>query len=329
MDTIRILFPSALTIAFLGAIESLLSAVVADGMARTRHEPDSELFALGLANFLTPFFGGIPATGAIARTASNFRFGGRTPLAAVTHALTVLLAVILLAPLLSYLPMASMSALLLLVAWNMSEVEHFFHTIRVAPRSDTLVLLICFFLTVAFDMVIAVAVGVLLGALFFIRRMASLTEGSFLDHSHSKAMRYRLPKDVGLYAINGPLFFGAAERAIGALRSIGKDVKVIIFLLDDVVAADMTGLVAMEGVLDELKVHGIKAILVGVNKNVRDLFFRGGIKPMEGVIAYADHIEEAMEIVGGKLERYKRNFDRGPVRLQPLHRQRSGESRPH
>lgn len=324
LDTIRALLPSAFTIAFLGAIESLLSAVVADGMARTRHEPDSELLALGLANFVTPFFGGIPATGAIARTASNYRFGGRTPIAAAAHAITVLFAVIATAPLLSYLPMASMAALLLIVAWNMSEIDHFIHTIKVAPKSDIAVLLICFSLTIAFDMVIAVSVGVLLGALFFIRRMASLTEGYFVEPAQSRSRRNNLPKDVVLYSINGPLFFGAAERAIGALRSIGKDVKAIIFDLNDVMAIDMTGLVAMEGVLAELKVHGIKTVMVGVQNEVKNLFYKGGLQPVEGVLAYAKNIEEAIEIVGAKLEKYQRRPETGQVRLQPLHRQKTG-----
>ncbi len=322
-NTIRNLFPSAVTIAFLGAIESLLSAVVADGMARTRHEPDSELMALGVANFITPFFGGIPGTGAIARTASNFRFGGRTPLAAITHAITVLLAVLILAPLLSYLPMASMAALLLVVAWNMSEIDNFFHTIKVAPKSDTAVLLICFLLTVMFDMVIAVSVGVLLGALFFIKRMASLTTGSFLEPSKTKIANFKLPPNVALYSINGPLFFGAAERAIGSLRSIGSSVKVIIFQLEDVMAADMTGLVAMEGVVAELKLHGIKSIMVGTHENVKDLFYKGGLEPLQGVIAYANTLEEAVKMISENLNKYQRK-SHGPIRIQHLHRQRHG-----
>lgn len=323
-ETIRMLLPSAVTIAFLGAIESLLSAVVADGMARTRHEPDSELLALGLANFITPFFGGIPATGAIARTASNFRFGGRTPIAGVVHALTVLLAVLLLAPLLSFLPMSSMAALLLMVAWNMAEIEHFKHTLKVAPRSDSAVLLICFILTIAFDMVLAVGVGVLLGALFFIRRMAELTGGSFVDHRKIAARKLVLPEGTILYEINGPLFFGAAERAIGTLRSIGKEVKIIIFILDDVMAVDMTGLVAMEAVVDELKYHGIKGIIVGARDPVKALFIKGGLKPQEGVLAYANTLDEAIEMVGGKYAKYRRHVREEGVHIKPLHRQRTG-----
>ncbi|MES1210421.1 MAG: SulP family inorganic anion transporter, partial [Pseudomonadota bacterium] len=154
LATLRALFPGAFAIAMLGGIESLLSAVVADGMAGTRHDPDAELLALGIGNVVAPFFGGIPATGAIARTATNIRSGGRSPVASIVHAVTVLAAVVALAPLIGHLPMASLAALLLLVAWNMSEAKHFAHTLRVAPGGDILVLLTCFTLTVVFDMVV-------------------------------------------------------------------------------------------------------------------------------------------------------------------------------
>jgi len=143
----------------LGAIESLLSAVVADGMAGTKHDPDAELLALGVGNVACPFFGGIAATGAIARTATGIRYGSKSPISTVVHAVVVLAAVLALAPLISYLPMASLAALLLLVAWNMSEAKHFVHMVRVAPKSDVAVLLTCYFLTVVFDMVVAVTAG--------------------------------------------------------------------------------------------------------------------------------------------------------------------------
>jgi hypothetical protein len=194
----------------LGAIESLLSAVVADGMARTRHDPDAELLAQGFGNILCPFFGGIPATGAIARTATNIRSGGRSPVAAMIHALTVLLAVLALAPLIGYLPMCSLAALLLLVAWNMSEARHFVQMLRTAPKSDVAVLLTCFTLTVAFDMVVAVAVGIVLAALLFMRRMAEVTHTQLKIGAHPD-LKVPLPDGVLLYDINGPLFFGAAQ----------------------------------------------------------------------------------------------------------------------
>ena len=298
LGTIRMLLPSAFAVAMLGAIESLLSAVVADGMARTRHDPDAELLALG--NVIAPFFGGIPATGAIARTATNFRFGGRTPVAAMAHALTILLAILVLAPLIRYLPMASLAALLLLVAWNMSEVEHFLHTIRVAPKSDVAVLLTCFFLTVVFDMVIAVTVGIVLASLLFMRRMAT----------------------VVIYDLSGPLFFGAAERALNAMRAIAADVRVIIFRMEQVPSADVSGLVAMEGVLREMERQHIKAIFVGLHGQALSVFERGGLKDKEGEVAFCATMVEAFHVMNAKLHTYKRR-NLGPISFQVLHREKT------
>lgn len=317
LTVVRNLLPSAFTIAMLAAIESLLSAVVADGMARTRHDPDSELMALGVGNLLTPFFGGIPATGAMARTASNFKFGGRSPLSAMTHAVTVLLAIVLLAPALAYLPMASLAALLLLVAWNMSEIEHFMHTIKVAPKSDVAVLLTCFFLTVVFDMVIAVTAGVLLASILFIRRMATTTAGTLsFDHA---SLPGPLPKGVVVYDLVGPLFFGAAERAMGAIRAIDSSVKVLLFNMEQVITIDVTGLVALEGVLEEMAHHGIKVILVGVPPASRALFKRAGLEPVPGKLAFCDDLEAAYALLGAKLHSYERQST-GPIRLHVLNR---------
>ncbi|HEX7702689.1 MAG TPA: SulP family inorganic anion transporter, partial [Kofleriaceae bacterium] len=173
--TIRELLPAAFAIAILGAIESLMAAVVADGMAGTRHEPNSELIALGIGNILVPFFGGIAATGALARTATNIRAGSKSPLSAAMHSIFVLACTIALAPLVSYLPMAALAGLLIVVARNMSEARHFVRLARIAPRHDVMVMLTCFVLTVVFDMVIAVTVGVVLAALLFMRRMSVLT----------------------------------------------------------------------------------------------------------------------------------------------------------
>lgn len=315
LQTIRALLPTAFTIAVLAAIESLLSAVVADGMARTRHDPDAELLALGIANVVTPFFGGIPATGAIARTASNFRFGGRSPVASMAHAVTVLLAIVLLAPAVQYLPMASLAALLLLVAWNMSEAEHFVHTVRVAPRSDVAVLLTCFVLTVVFDMVIAVTAGVLLASMLFMRRMAVTTEGKFVE----SGLPVPLPEGVTLYDINGPLFFGAAERAMGAIRAIGDHVKVVIFRMDQVDHVDVTGLVALESVLEELARHGIKAVLVGAPEAALQMFAKAGLKPVEGKLAICRTLDEALTLLGARVHHYRRTRT-GPVRVHVMDR---------
>jgi SulP family sulfate permease len=212
LDTVQALITSAFAIAMLGAIESLLSAVVADGMGGTRHDPDAELLAQGVGNVIAPFFGGIPATGAIARTATNVRSGARSPIAAIVHSFTVLVAVLALAPLLAYVPMASLAALLLLVAWNMAELKHFVRVIQLAPKSDVMVLLTCYSLTVMFDMVLAVSVGVVLAALLFMRRMAEVTHGVISEEEHPAA-KIPLPKGVIVYDIAGPLFFGAAQKS--------------------------------------------------------------------------------------------------------------------
>jgi SulP family sulfate permease len=278
----------------LGGIESLLSAVVADGMAGTRHDPDAELLALGIANVVTPFFGGIPATGAIARTATNIRSGGRSPFASITHAVTVLLAVVLLAPAIGYLPMAGLAALLILVAWNMSEVKHFGHILRVAPRSDVLVLLNCYVLTVAFDMVIAVSVGVVLAALLFMRRMAALTKTRLTSETGEQAggdaATYVLPKalegKVAVYEIAGPLFFGAAQKAMGSLGAIAGRISAVIIRMEHVPVMDATGLVALESAIAQLSKHGCVAILSGLQQQPRQLLEKSqiGHKPWKLVI---------------------------------------------
>jgi SulP family sulfate permease len=321
LATIRRLLPSAFTVAMLGAIESLLSAVVADGMARTRHDPDAELLALGTGNLIAPFFGGIPATGAIARTATNFRFGGRTPIASMTHAVTILLTILLLAPLIRFLPMASLAALLLLVAWNMSEAEHFLHTVRVAPKSDVAVLLTCFFLTVVFDMVIAVTVGIMLASLLFMRRMAHVSEGH-VSHPDHRSLPGPLPEGVVIYDLSGPLFFGAAERALNAMRAIGTDVRVIIFRMEQVSSADVSGLVAMEGVLREMERQRIKAIFVGLHGQALEVFERGGLHDKEGEVAFCATMVEAFRVMNAKLHTYHRR-DLGPIRFQVLHREKA------
>ena len=236
---LRELAPAAFAIALLGAIESLLSAVVADGMAGTRHDPDAELLALGTGNIVAPFFGGFAATGALARTATNIRSGARSPIAAITHSAFVLLAVLLLAPWLSFLPMASLAALLLLVAWNMGEPRHVLRMLRTAPKSDVSLLLLCLFLTVVFDMVVSVTVGVLVGALLFMRRMAEVSSGAVVT-SHPSRLAMPLPAGVLVYQIAGPR--PSAPRARPwRLQRWDKTVKVLISM-SAVPALDVTGL---------------------------------------------------------------------------------------
>jgi SulP family sulfate permease len=279
LGVLRELLSGAFAVAMLGGIESLLSAVIADGMAGTRHDPDAELLALGVANVVAPFFGGIPATGAIARTATNIRSGARSPFASMVHALTVLAAVIVLAPLIGYLPMAGLAALLLLVAWNMAEAKHFAHILRVAPRSDVLVLVTCFVLTVVFDMVVAVSVGVVLAALLFMRRMAEITHARLTGDERTGApgIPEDLDRRIAIYDVAGPLFFGAAQKAVGSLAAIGGGLKVLIVRLDQVPIMDATGLVALESAIAALSKRGCVTILTGLQKQPQGLIERAGL----------------------------------------------------
>ena len=282
LDLIRTLMPSAFAIAILGAIESLLSAVVSDGMTGRKHDPDAELMAQGIGNLVTPFLGGIAATGAIARTATNVRSGARSPIAAVVHSVVVLAAVLLLAPLLGYLPMASLAALLLLVAWNMSESKHFVHLVRVAPRSDLAVLLICFGLTIVFDMVVSVTVGIVLAALLFMKRMAEVSGVTLMGEGHPD-LDEPLPRGVVLYDIAGPLFFGAAQKAMTALKRMeGREVRVVVLDLEHVPAIDATGIVGLESLVARLNESGVKVILVGLQGQPLHALARAGWRNRKG-----------------------------------------------
>ncbi len=262
---VRELLPAAFAIALLGAIESLLSAVVADGMSGHRHDPDAELFAQGVGNFVVPFLGGFAATGAIARTAANIRFGARSPVAAMVHAIFVLAVVLLLSPLLGTLPLAAMAALLIRVAWTMSDAKHFLHTLRVAPLSDIVVLLACFVLTVAFDMVIAVTSGLLLAMMLFMKRMIDIAGVNVLRPG-TRGFPADLPAGVMVFDVAGPLFFGAAEKAMAPQQALwGADKpRVVLFDLRDVPAMDMTGLVALETALDRLTRQDIRVVIAGI-----------------------------------------------------------------
>ncbi len=290
---IRALMPAAFAIAMLGAIESLMSAVIADGMAGTKHDPNSELIALGVANMICPFFGGIAATGALARTATNIRAGARSPLSVVVHSLFILTSTIALAPLVAYLPMAALAALLLIVAKNMSEARHFVRLVRIAPRSDVIVLLTCFGLTVLFDMVVAVSVGVMLAALLFMRRMAVLTKVTLDTELTTK---HDLPPGVRLYEIAGPMFFGAANVALGTLETIGAEARVVIIDMRHVPVVDATGLVALESIVARFRTSQRKTILSGLQPGVADAFDRAGIKRVPGRVAFAPDVETAISM---------------------------------
>ncbi|WP_346797741.1 C4-dicarboxylic acid transporter DauA [Halomonas sp. Bachu 37] len=281
----------AFAIAMLAAIESLLCAVVADGLTRTRHDPNAELIGQGLGNIVAPLFGGITATAAIARTATNVRSGARSPLAAVIHAAVVLLAVIGLAGLLGLVPMAALAALLLVVAWNMSEARHVWHTLRSAPAGDVTILLLCFVLTVVFDMVLAVAVGTGLAAALFIRRMALLTSTQRLEENH--ALTENLPRETVVYDIDGPLFFAAAEKALHTLRHVDAGIRTVILDMRDVPSMDGTAIAALGSLVNEIQHQGAALILVGLPPRIILKLRRAGIRTRRGKLSHRATLETA------------------------------------
>jgi SulP family sulfate permease len=290
----------AFAIAMLGAIESLLSATVADGMTGSKHDSDAELMGQGLANIAAPFFGGIAATGAVARTATNVRYGARSPLAAVFHAFFVLVAVLALAPVLGHLPMASLAALLLVVAWNMGEFKHVAHVLGVAPKGDVVVLLACFSLTVLFDMVVAVSVGVVMAALLFMERMAETASTDLIAEGHP-AFEQGMPRNIVIYEVAGPLFFGAAQKAMSTLRTIRKNVKVVVLDLRAVPVIDATGLVNLESAIRRLQEAGIFVVLGGLQRQPREVFEGAGWRDEPGRLAITADYREATALARRRL----------------------------
>jgi len=280
------LLPSALTIAFLAGVESLLSAVVADGMTGRRHRSNAELVAQGVANIGAAVMGGIPATGAIARTATNIRSGARSPLSGIFHALFLLLFMILLAPLLPFVPLAALAAVLVVVAWNMSEHQRFRHLLS-APLGDRVVLLSTFALTVLVDLTIAIEVGVVLAAVMFMHRMAQaveielhekLIDEDIDDLPPSARTAYTvnsgLPDSVEVYTINGPFFFGAAARLGEVLEQIRPSPEVFILRLRHVPLMDASGAAAMINFLDQCRHQGSHVLLCGVRPQPRTVLTR-------------------------------------------------------
>jgi len=270
---IRELTSPAITVALLAAIESLLSATVADGMMGTRHKSNMELVGQGVANIGSSIFGGIPATGAIARTATNIKCGAKTPVAGMIHAVTLLLILVFLAPLAKGIPLACLAGILVIVAWQMSEIQHF-KQLMTAPRSDIIVLLVTFFLTVLVDLTVAVEVGVVLAAMLFIRRMSEVTNVGMVTRElrdqdevtdPNAAARREIPEGVIVYEINGPFFFGAAETFKDTLRVIDKPPQVLILRMRYVPAIDATGLNTLGELVRRCKSDGTKFILSDVH----------------------------------------------------------------
>lgn len=305
------LLGSAFAIAMLGAIESLLCTVVSDGMTGQATDPNRELIGLGIGNILVPFFSGIPATAAIARTVTNIGAGGNSPLASVVHALFVLASIVLIAPLLAYIPMASMGAILLIVARNMSEAKHFMHILRVAPRNDIVVLLTCFGLTVLINMEIAVAAGMALAALLFIKRMMELTEVQ-LGGSGKARVYPDHPSHVAIYDINGPMFFGAAQRALKTILNLRPEIRAVILDMRDVPMMDMTGIVALTSIIDNLAGKRIYLVINGLKPQIMAKLRRSGVEPRNGAIAFAADIGESLTAaIDGTRLRSARSEDAG------------------
>jgi len=302
------LFPSAFTIAFLAGVESLLSAVVADGMTGGRHRSNGELMAQGIANVGSALFGGLPATGAIARTATNIRSGGRTPVAGMLHAVYLLLFMLLLAPLMRYVPLAALSAVLLVVAWNMSEIENFRNTMS-APWGDRLVLLLTFFLTVFLDLTVAIEAGVVLAALVFMFRMAEAVEVSsgvrMIDDDLQQddparqadlEQRAKLPKGVEAYQIGGPLFFGAANRLDSLLDQFFELPKVLILRMRLVPVIDASGVHALKKLAGRCHRKGIVLIISGLQEQPNRVIAQMRLDEHPGQLHFASNFDRAVKL---------------------------------
>ncbi len=298
----RELLPSSFTIAFLAGVESLLSAVVADGMTGRRHRSNAELVAQGVANSASALFGGLPATGAIARTATNIRSGGRTPAAGMLHALFVLLFMLVLAPWMRYVPLAALAAVLLVVAWNISEYESFRHTLS-APRGDRLVLLLTFGLTVFFDLTLAIEVGIVVAAFVFMFRMADAVEVTsglkMIDDNEGDGdadQRQRLPPGVEVFQISGPLFFGAANRLDEVFDQFRVAPQVFILRMRLVPMIDSSGVHALKAVLQRCRKHGTRLIISGLQAQPRRVFQKMDLHPREGELHFVDNFEQALAL---------------------------------
>ena len=290
---VRELMPSAFTIAVLGGIESLLSATVADGMTGSRHDPDAELVGQGIGNMVVPFFGGFAATGAIARTAANVRAGATSPIAAISHSVFVLVSMLMLAPYLAHLPMAALAAMLMLVAWNLSEVRHVVHVVRTAPGHDVGVLATCVLLTIVFDMVVAVVVGIGLASFLFMRRMAQIS-GVAVVPADQMQFEGEVPRGVLVYEVAGPLVFGSAENAMSTVRATAAHVKVVILSLGPVPAIDATGVVNLRSAIQRLSSVGIVVILAGLRPQPAQALHKAEVTPEPGILEFEPSLRRAV-----------------------------------
>ncbi|MBR4243512.1 MAG: sulfate permease [Bacteroidaceae bacterium] len=303
-EVIRSLFAPAVTIAILGAIESLLSATVADGVTGDRHDSNQELIAQGLANLITPIFGGIPATGAIARTMTNINNGGRTPIAGIIHAVVLLLIFLILMPYAQYIPMACLAGVLVIVAYNMSGWRTFKQLLK-NPKSDISVLIITFLLTVIFDLTVAIEVGLMLACLLCMRRMAETTQVSVLtdeinpadevDFESTNLEHFKIPDGCEIYEINGPFFFGIANRFEEIMGRLGTRPRVRIIRMRKVPFVDSTGMHNLENLVQMSRQQGIQIILSGVNPKVHEVLMHNDFGRILGEENILPHINKALQ----------------------------------
>lgn len=303
MDTLHLLLPPAFTIAMLGAIESLLSATVADGVTGDKHNSNTELIGQGAANIIVPLFGGIPVTGAIARTMTNINNGGRTPVAGIIHAFVLLLILLFLGPLTRHIPMACLAGVLIIVSYNMSEWRTF-RSLMKNSKSDVTVLLTTFFLTVIFDLTIAIEAGLLIAMFLFMRRVAETTHISVSKHEidlsgESEIRRdsevLSLPKGVEVYEIDGPFFFGIANKFDSVMKRVGDKPKVRILRMRKVPFMDSTGLHNLESLYRLSHAENIRLILSGVNETVRKVLVKSGFEQKIGTAQVCSDIQEALK----------------------------------
>ncbi|MEO0314013.1 MAG: hypothetical protein RI928_469 [Pseudomonadota bacterium] len=307
LSQIILLIGPAFTIAMLGAIEALLSAVVADGMAGTRHDSNQELIGQGIANMVIPLFGGFAATGAIARTATNIRNGANSPLAGITHALVLVAVLMFLAPLASGIPLAVLAAILFVVAWNMSELPRCVQILKTAPIADRVILVITFLLTVFADLVVAVNVGVILAILHFLRRMSDAVETQPADpHSLARELAQHgiteLPDGVMVFEIAGPMFFGAVDNFEHALAGTHTDPKVLVIRLRQVPFMDMTGIQALQDASHKLGKRGVSVIFCEGNERVLGKLERAGVVGEQGVLHESD-LSAAVRLAAQEVQR--------------------------
>ena len=296
---VRALIPNAFTIAVLAAVESLLSCVVADGMIGSKHRSNMELIAQGTANIGSAFFGGIPATGAIARTAANVKNGGRTPIAGMVHSVVLVVILVVLMPYASLIPMPTIAAILFIVAYNMCGWRNIRNTVKTAPKSDIAVLFVTLILTVVFDLVVAIGVGMVMAALLFMKRMADVTEAHAWvdvddeDTDPDNILLKKIPKNTRVFEINGPMFFAATDKYKYVLSD--KDIDVLCIRMRNVPAIDATGVEALMRIVKRCERHNVKVVFSHVNEQPMKVMRKAGFVERVGEQNFCDHIDTALQ----------------------------------